>query len=245
MNFKALFFVFNVLIYDQHIELAQAEIIIHATRLVYPSDAREVTLQVSNNGSRPSLVQLWIDAGDLKSNPDNTHAPFVIIPPLSRVNSNRSQSFRIMSLPVSTQLNQNQESLYWLNVLEIPAKPDTDKDDLVLNNYLQIAIRSRIKVFYRPKSIVKQAVNVGDKLQWFRVGGQLRIKNTTPFFITIKSIYNKKIKTPEVNMLPNGLMLDPFSQQTLNLNVGKDESLFYITINDYGAYVEKDITFKQ
>ncbi len=45
---------------------AQAEIVIHGTRVIYPSDAREVTLQVSNNGSKPALVQAWIDEGDQK-----------------------------------------------------------------------------------------------------------------------------------------------------------------------------------
>ncbi len=44
----------------------QAEIVIHGTRVIYPSDAREVTLQVSNNGSKPALVQAWIDEGDPK-----------------------------------------------------------------------------------------------------------------------------------------------------------------------------------
>ena len=45
----------------------QAEIVIHGTRVIYPSDAREVTLQVSNNGSKPALVQAWLDEGDSKA----------------------------------------------------------------------------------------------------------------------------------------------------------------------------------
>jgi P pilus assembly chaperone PapD len=39
---------------------AQAEIVIHGTRVIYPSDAREVTLQVSNNGSKPALVSIGL-----------------------------------------------------------------------------------------------------------------------------------------------------------------------------------------
>ena len=53
----------------------QAEIVIHGTRVIYPSDAREVTLQVSNNGSKPALVQAWIDEGDPKSTPDQSKSP--------------------------------------------------------------------------------------------------------------------------------------------------------------------------
>ncbi|HCU41437.1 MAG TPA: pilus assembly protein, partial [Acinetobacter nosocomialis] len=64
---------------------SHAEIVIHGTRVIYPSDAREVTLQVSNNGSKPALVQAWIDEGDPKSTPDQSKVPFMIAPPISRV----------------------------------------------------------------------------------------------------------------------------------------------------------------
>ncbi|TPS75937.1 molecular chaperone, partial [Acinetobacter baumannii] len=69
---------------------AQAEIVIHGTRVIYPSDAREVTLQVSNNGSKPALVQAWIDEGDPKSTPDQSKVPFMIAPPISRVEATKS-----------------------------------------------------------------------------------------------------------------------------------------------------------
>ena len=46
-----------------------AEIVLHGTRVIYPSDAREVNLQLSNNGTAPSLVQAWIDDGNAKSTP--------------------------------------------------------------------------------------------------------------------------------------------------------------------------------
>jgi P pilus assembly chaperone PapD len=39
-----------------------AEIVIHGTRVIYPSDAREVTLQLSNNGSKPA----WSKHGLMK-----------------------------------------------------------------------------------------------------------------------------------------------------------------------------------
>ena len=58
----------------------QAEIVIHGTRVIYPSDAREVTLQVSNNGSKPALVQAWIDEGDPYTGP--IKVPFMIAPPI-------------------------------------------------------------------------------------------------------------------------------------------------------------------
>ena len=104
---------------------ANAEIIIHGTRVIYPSDAREITLQVSNNGNKPSLVQAWIDEGDAKSTPDQSKAPFMITPPISRVEASKGQSLRISALPQTSTLSKTQETLYWLNILDIPPKPTT------------------------------------------------------------------------------------------------------------------------
>ena len=89
-----------------------AEIILHGTRVIYPSDAREVTLQVSNNGSKPSLVQAWIDEGDAKSTPDQSKVPFMITPPISRVDPTKSQSLRITALPNAAQIDQKKETVY-------------------------------------------------------------------------------------------------------------------------------------
>ena len=37
-----------------------AEIVLHGTRVIYPSDAREVNLQLSNNGTAPSWFKLGL-----------------------------------------------------------------------------------------------------------------------------------------------------------------------------------------
>ncbi|HAV4758803.1 TPA: fimbria/pilus periplasmic chaperone, partial [Acinetobacter baumannii] len=87
-----------------------AEIVLHGTRVIYPSDAREVNLQLSNNGTAPSLVQAWIDDGNAKSTPDEANVPFIITPPISRVEPSKGQTLRITALPNASQLNQNKES---------------------------------------------------------------------------------------------------------------------------------------
>lgn len=226
----------------KYIDPAQADVIMHGTRLVYPSEARETTLQVSNKGIDPALVQVWIDEGNPNSNPEDSNAPFVIMPPLSRINADRSQSFRILALPISSQLNQTQETLYWLNVLEIPAKPKSDSQQSAPVNYLQIAIRSRIKVFFRPTQIKKQAATASEKLQWSHSNRQIKVKNPTAFYITIKSIYQKWDKQ-DVNLYSKGIMLAPYSEQSIVLNIQQYDNLVYVTLNDYGAEVQKEIKF--
>ena len=48
----------------------QAGVVINGTRVIYPGDEKEITVQVSNNGQRPVLVQSWLDTGDSEATPD-------------------------------------------------------------------------------------------------------------------------------------------------------------------------------
>lgn len=219
---------------------ANAEIIIHGTRVIYPSDTREITLQVSNNGNKPALVQAWIDEGDAKTTPDQSKAPFMITPPIARVEGNKGQALRITALPNANELSQTQETLYWLNILDIPPRPTAKMQTDAPDNFLQLAIRSRIKFFYRPDTI-KENVNVApEKLQWRVNGSQLHVKNPTAFYITIPSIFQENAAKP-VDILPEGLMLKPFSEETVSLKTAHSTKMTFVTINDYGGRVERDI----
>ncbi|WP_431223072.1 fimbrial biogenesis chaperone [Serratia sp. L9] len=95
-----------------------SSVIINGTRVIYPAKQREVTVQLSNNGDSPALIQAWIDEGNAETTPENSKAPFIVSPPISRVEPNSGQALRV-SL-TTTALAQNKESLFWLNVLEIP-----------------------------------------------------------------------------------------------------------------------------
>ncbi len=223
--------------------LSHAEIVLHGTRVIYPSDAREVTLQLSNNGNKPALVQAWIDEGDPKSTPDQSKVPFMITPPISRVEAAKSQSLRITALPNAKQLNQKQETVLWLNVLDIPPRPTAKGEETIPDNFLQLAIRSRIKFFYRPASIKSDANTAAEKLQWRKSGQKLVIKNPTPFHITMTAIYqfdgNKR-----VDLLPQGLMLSPFSEDQVQLKTTNTAKMSFVNVNDYGGRVEQPINLQ-
>ena len=119
----------------------QAGVVINGTRVIYPGDEKEITVQVSNNGQRPVLVQSWLDTGDSEATPDTITTPFILTPPINRLDSGKAQALRISSLTTSA-LPQDRESLYWLNVLEIPGRPGSEIKN---ENYLQLAVRSRMK----------------------------------------------------------------------------------------------------
>lgn len=220
--------------------LVNAEIIIHGTRAVYPSDAREITLQLSNNGESPSLVQVWIDEGDPQSTPDQSKAPFIITPPITRVEAQKGQFIRITGLPTVDALSKTEETLFWLNVLDIPPKPSAKDKSASPDNFLQLAVRSRIKFFYRPSDIKQDVTLAPEKIQWNSKGSTLLAKNPTPFHITITAITQEELGK-RTNILPEGLMLKPFAEESILLKNPSLKNMTFTTINDYGGRVNHTI----
>ena len=210
---------------------ATAGVVISGTRVIYPAQAREVTVQVSNVGDAPSLVQAWIDSGNPEQTAENSDAPFLLTPPIARVEAGRSQALRVIfagaALPV------DRESLFWLNVLDVaPSPQDTGEEQ----NYLQVAFRSRVKLFYRPKELPDTANDAPTKLRWTWAGGKLHVHNPTPYHVTLAEVHAIAANADKV-IEDKGKMVGPSQQLLLDADVAMDKVRF-VTINDYGGRVE-------
>lgn len=72
-----------------------ASVIVGGTRVIYPESEKEVTVKVNNAGTKGVLIQSWIDDGDANANPDSIKVPFVIKPPLNRIDAGKGQTLRI------------------------------------------------------------------------------------------------------------------------------------------------------
>ena len=94
--------------------------------------------------------------------------------------------------------------------------------------------------FYRPNNIKQDVSLAPDKIQWRSQGSNLFLKNPTPFFITITSITQRN-SGKNVDILSEGLMLKPFSQQSILLKNSSMQDMTFTTINDYGGRVNHDI----
>ena len=73
-----------------------AGVTIDGTRIIFPSNAKSISVQLRNGFSTPALVQTWIDNGDIDQIPNADQIPFVLTPPLSRVDPNRGQIISII-----------------------------------------------------------------------------------------------------------------------------------------------------
>lgn len=224
---------------------ANASIQINGTRVIYPAGQREVTISMENNSSAPVLLQSWVDEGNPKDSPENSKAPFILTPPLVRVDPGKGQTLRIMFTGAS--LPQDRESVFWLNVLEIPTKPKANESET--SNYLQFAIRSRMKIFYRPSGLAGNAFDAVEKINW-RVqkdgnGYVAECNNPTPYFVSFGSL-NFKGVAPEKNLEPKGGMCPPMATEKFPLKGGVDTAAGKLTvevINDYGGFDTHEVSF--
>ncbi|WP_219268453.1 molecular chaperone [Pseudomonas sp. Xaverov 259] len=217
---------------------AMSSVVITGTRVIYPAEKREVTVKINNEGIKPVLVQSWIDQGDMASTPSNSSAPFVITPPVSRIDPGKGQSMRVMF--TGAALPADKESVFWLNVLEIPAKVVGNEDD----NILQMAFRSRIKVFFRPANLSGTAAEAIEKLQWkliTKTSGQFALEahNPTAFHVSqsnLALIAGSSRVASEAGMIgPGATQL--FGLPDLKLLPTGAVEVEFSAINDYGALV--------
>lgn len=210
------------------VSLVHANIIITGTRVIYPAEQRLVNVELTNKTDIPALMQAWVDDGNEQSSPNSPSAaatPFVVVPAVARMEANAGQTLRI-TYTGKTPLPQDRESVFYLNVLDIPPKPKYDPNGS--NNYLQIALRSRIKLFYRPNLPMSQ-FEAFQAVQWKQAGNLLVVKNPTPYFVTISLAKVGNTPVKEVGMLA------PFSEKTLPVAVKVGQKVAWSAINDYGS----------
>ncbi|AHG20261.2 pilus assembly protein PapD [Chania multitudinisentens RB-25] len=208
-----------------------ASVVISGTRVIYPSDAKEVSVKISNGGPSPVLLQSWIDNGDTNAKPSAIKVPFVLTPPMNRVEAGKGQTLRISFAGGS--LPMDKESVFWLNVLEVPAKTQTKTEE----NRLQMAFRSRIKLFYRPAGLEGNANEAIKAITWSSQGNQVQATNPTPYYVSLinLSVNGKKL---------NQMMVAPHSTMPLNLVGNAGSKISGSFINDYGAVNPFDAVIK-
>lgn len=207
-----------------------AAVVISGTRVIYDENEKEVTLKVSNEGTVPVLIQNWLDTGDVDAAPETIQVPFVLTPPVFRIEPTKSQTLRI-GYTGGVALPKDKETIYWLNVLEIP--PNATGEE----NKLQIAYRSRIKLFYRPVALKDkmEAINAAEGLKFSVSGNTLKVINNAPYYVSLVSIsLNGNDKQPIDGELVPPLGSHDFAiPNGVSANTGN--KVVYRYVNDWGA----------
>lgn len=99
------------------INSVQAGVLIGGTRVIYDGAKKEAAISVTNEDKdAPYLIQSWVDNFDTHN---ANKVPFMITPPLFRLDGGKESSLRILF--TGNKLPQDHESIYWLNIKSIPS----------------------------------------------------------------------------------------------------------------------------
>ncbi|UAN29734.1 fimbria/pilus periplasmic chaperone (plasmid) [Serratia ureilytica] len=197
-----------------------AGVIIGATRVIFDADKKETSLTVNNPDNSAYLVQSWIEQQDGVSG----KAPFIITPPLVRLDPEQKNVLRLVR--AGGGFPEDKESLFWLNIKSIPStKAKTGQ------NTLQIAIKTRIKLIYRPSSLKSKAPEeFADKLKWQRTADGIKVDNPTPYYM---NFYTVKL---DGKTLDNVTFVAPYASVTWKSNkVSGAKNIIWQLISDFGG----------
>ncbi|QXI28390.1 fimbria/pilus periplasmic chaperone [Pseudomonas vanderleydeniana] len=220
---------------------AQASVVITGTRVVYPANQKEVTVRFENKNPKPALVQVWLDSGNEDATPEEARVPFLATPPIFRMEPGRQQVLRLSY--TGEPLPTNQESLFWLNMLEVPPKVQASEQE----NQLQLAFRTRIKVFFRPQDLPLEPSQAAGKLRWALVhdaqGRALEVTNPTPYHLSFDSVelltagqrHAKQSGQAAAENMVNPHASNRFVLPGLTAAPAADAQVEFQTIDDYGA----------
>ncbi|QMV52131.1 molecular chaperone [Ewingella americana] len=200
---------------------AMAGVEFGGTRVIYNGAKREAAISIKNSEKEtPYLIQSWLDNNDDKN---SNKVPFIVTPPLFRLDPLGENQLRIVN---TEAMPQDRESLYWLNVKSIAAsRRDT--------NRLQISVRTRIKMIYRPAALMKKAADAWKQLQVTRSGDSITFTNPSAYYI---SFFSVKVGGKE---LPNPLMVAPFSTYSMRVPDSAVGNVSWSAINDFGGHTEE------
>ncbi|HDR2891984.1 TPA: fimbrial chaperone [Enterobacter asburiae] len=200
--------------------MVNAGVVIGGTRIIFASNKSDATISIFNKEVNiPYLIQVWVDPFNKT---ESVKPPFTAIPPVSRLEPGQEKILRIIK--TQGDLPQDRESVFWLNVKNIP--PASTKTD---SSTLEIAIKTRIKLFWRPAAIKLIPEGAAPKVKWHRQGNQLVVENPTPIHINVMDI---SVDGKDITLN----MVRPFETLTLPLPAGvAGHKLVWRFINDYGA----------
>lgn len=207
---------------------ATAAVSLDRTRVIFDGAAKSVSLRITNeNKTLPYLAQGWIEDPQGKKITD----PLVLLPPVQRIEPGEQSQLKVQSTSSVHRLPQDRESLFYFNLREIPPKSNKP-------NTLQLALQTRIKLFYRPEAIeVKRAdyaTPFQEQVMLTRAGDKYRVNNPTPYYISLVNASSTLTGKAAAGFKP--VMVEPKGQIDLAPSASELGGAPVLTyVNDFGG----------
>lgn len=217
-------------------QAACANIIVTGTRVIVPAGDGETTVNLHSRNTTPVVAQAWVDGGNESATPETANAPFLITPPMLRMEPDAEQALRVLFTGNPASLPADRESLFYFNVLEIPPKP---AGTVATGNYFQMALRTRLKLFYRPEKLAGNPEKAIKDLTFKAVAGghpAIVVHNASAYYVTVSEL---SVQGGGKLRDAGGGMVAPFSDLSLTLTGSQAPAtgsvVSYSGINDYGG----------
>ncbi|MTC40544.1 fimbria/pilus periplasmic chaperone [Providencia alcalifaciens] len=219
------------------------------SRIVFDAKNTTQSYMLANTNNYPVFVQLWVDDGEFNQSPESTSSPFIITPVILKIDSLKLNEIKVIFSGDSDKINKNQESLFWLNILEIPPK----KNESSSYNDIALSMLTQIKLIYRPENLKIGENELIDKLE--EINFTITKGSNGYFELKINNPTNYVASLAEINLLDNennrkigiksgessSLTLLPKSNEVIHTNLssnsGSFSSIGYFLIDDEGKFI--------
>ncbi|MFY0479411.1 fimbrial biogenesis chaperone [Achromobacter marplatensis] len=198
---------------------AWADLAVTGTRFVYPEGEKEIIVSLRNTGNDPVLVQTWLDRGGPESDLSRLQVPFVLMPPLFRVDPGQRKALQLRY--TGEPLPPDRETVFWINLRHAPAKQDTQQR-------LQVVLSYVMKVLYRPKGLAGKAGDAPSQVRWSyhrgskQAASYLQAENPTPYAVSLSTL---SLRNGPVPIAWTGLTILPKTTERFALPAGSAPSL--------------------
>lgn len=203
------------------------------TRMILVGGQKSEKVTLINRSDRVYLINSRVLQSPYGAGEPNNPAPFMVTPPLFRLESDSRNSVMVVRNDTST-LPTDRESVFYLSFLAVPSvsKPeDNDGADGVIQPRVSVGIRSVIKLFYRPSSLGMSVHSASEKLLFAQRGNVLHAENPTPYYLTLAQL---QVNGQAVDIREQGAMIAPFSSRDYQVT-GAIHDVDWSVINDYGG----------
>lgn len=222
---------------------ARADLAVTGTRFVYPEGQKEIVVALRNTGDDPVLVQTWLDHGRAESDLSRLQVPFVLMPPLFRLDPGQRKALQLRY--TGEPLPADRETVFWVNLRHAPAKQDSRSRLEAVLNYV-------MKVLYRPNGLAGKANDAPAEVRWsYHPGaGQsapyLQAENPTPYVVSLSTL---SLRNGPVPIAWTGLTILPKTTERFALPAESappvnGASLEFEAVDDLGLVVPGTAKFQ-
>lgn len=204
-----------------------------------------------NTNNYPVVVQLWVDDGEFNTEPEQTTSPFVVTPVISRMDPLKINEMKLIFSGEKNTLSNDRESLFWLNILEVPPVNKNPSSE----NEVTLSMLTQIKLIYRPEKLEIDNIDLMEKLKKLTFQAkkkegntiELTVSNPTEYVASLSAVsLLSRSNNSAVSIKPTGTSnstLLPKSSITYHFDnmqklSGIDEVEYWI-IDDSGKFLKR------